>query len=74
VFSVSPNGTLTQIPGSPFSDPQGRFDFFTTLVFDPNEKFAYGLGFLLSDSLTIGVYAFVKQADGRLVPGGGFAI
>jgi hypothetical protein len=68
VFSLSPNGTLTQIPGSPFSDPQGRFNVFTPLVFDPNEKFVYGLGFLLSDSLTIGVYAFEKQAGGRLVP------
>jgi 6-phosphogluconolactonase (cycloisomerase 2 family) len=68
VFRVGANGTLTQIAGSPFSDPQGRFDVFTALTADPNGKFFYALGYLLTNSATVGVYAFEEQTDGRLVP------
>jgi 6-phosphogluconolactonase (cycloisomerase 2 family) len=67
VYRVESNGALSAIPGSPFSDSQGRFNCDSEFVVDPNSKFAYALGTIESVPTT-GIYAFQFESDGRLTP------
>jgi hypothetical protein len=66
VFLVGKDGTLTPVPGSPFSDSQGRFNCVSPFVVDPNGKFAFALGTLASGPSA--VYAFKFEGDGKLTP------
>ena len=68
VFAVGPDGLLTPIPGSPFTDPTGGFDITNSLFFHPNGKYVYALGYPPQTGVPGRIYAYSIASNGQLVP------
>ena len=68
VFTVGPDGSLTPIPGSPFTDPTGGFDVTTPLFFHPNGKYVYALGYSRHTGDLAAIYAYGIASNGQLAP------
>ncbi len=68
VFRVGSDGSLTQIPGSPFKDSTGGFDVTNPLVFHPNGKYVYALGYPPHTGQVPSIHAYSIATDGKLLP------
>jgi hypothetical protein len=68
VFTVGPDGSLTPIAGSPFTDPKGGFDVTNSLFFHPNGKYVYALGYPPQTGVPGRIYAYSIASNGQLVP------
>lgn len=68
VFTVGPDGSLTPIAGSPFTDPTGGFDVTNPLFFHPNGKYVYGLGYPPQTTVPGRIYGYRIASNGQLVP------
>ncbi|HZS29221.1 MAG TPA: beta-propeller fold lactonase family protein, partial [Candidatus Angelobacter sp.] len=67
VFSLGPNGSLTPVPGSPFSDGQANFD----VLLSPDNRFLFSSG---GFSQTVAVFAVSPNGSLSPVAGSPFSL